>query len=196
MSMSEMPDNIVPHARVRSLRDAIRKVQLGEVERSDVVVELQDAEKARLELLAEEMQDVFREIPDDDDQFTLQIATGSTARFWVDVTSHVVMGGDRKTYRFVKDTRLGRMVVLETASVDDMADCLTEYIAERILEREKAIEGDWLNARLRQANAGAPRRSLRKGRGSSWLALSATFLIGLLMGVLGLFAYAWFANPL
>lgn len=196
MSMSEMPDNIVPHARVRSLRDAIRKVQLGEVERSDVVVELQDAEKARLELLAEEMQDVFREIPDDDDQFTLQIATGSTARLWVDVTSHVVMGGDRKTYRFVKDTRLGRMVVLETASVDDMADCLTEYIAERILEREKAIEGDWLNARLRQANAGAPRRSLRKGRGSSWLALSATFLIGLLMGVLGLFAYAWFANPL
>ncbi|MFD1696299.1 hypothetical protein [Roseibium aestuarii] len=194
--MSEMPDNIVPHARVRSLRDAIRKVQLGEVERSDVVVELQDAEKARLELLAEEMQDVFREIPDDDDQFTLQIATGSTARFWVDVTSHVVMGGDRKTYRFVKDTRLGRMVVLETASVDDMADCLTEYIAERILEREKAIEGDWLNARLRQANAGAPRRSLHKGRGSSWLALSATFLIGLLMGVLGLFAYAWFANPL
>ncbi len=35
--MADMQDNVVPHTRMRSLRDAIRKVQLGEVERSDVV---------------------------------------------------------------------------------------------------------------------------------------------------------------
>ena len=95
--MAEAQDNVVPHTRVRSLRDAIRKVQLGEVERSDVVVELQDTERARLEMLADELKDVFKEIPEDDDQFTLQVVSGSTPRFWVDMTSHVVVGGDRQT---------------------------------------------------------------------------------------------------
>ena len=194
--MSEMLDNVVPHTRVRSLRDAIRKVQLGEVERSDVVVELQDTERARLELLADEMNDVFKEIPEDDDQFTLQIVAGSTPRLWIDVTSHVVVGGDRKTYRFLKDTRLGRVVVLETAEIDDMADCLTEYIAERILEREKALEGDWLNNRLRQV---ALENNATRKSGGNWhpvLIFLAAFAFGMLAGIGGLVAYAWFANPL
>lgn len=193
--MSEMQDNVVPHARVRSLRDAIRKVQLGEVERSDVVVELQDTERARLELLADEMKDVFKEIPEDDDQFTLQIVAGSTPRFWIDVTSHVVVGGDRRTYRLLKDTRLGRVVILETAEIDDMADCLTEYIAERILEREKALEGDWLNNRLRQVAAETAGTRQPKSD-SSWAAGLGLFILGLAFGVIGLVGYAWFANPL
>ncbi|WP_153768026.1 hypothetical protein [Labrenzia sp. CE80] len=194
--MSEMQDNVVPHTRVRSLREAIRKVQLGEVERSDVVVELQDTERARLELLAEEMKDVFKEIPEDDDQFSLQIVAGSTPRFWIDVTSHVVVGADRKTYRFLKDTRLGRVVVLETAEIDDMADCLTEYIAERILEREKALEGDWLNNRLRQvAVEGISAKKPRKAW-HPFLVFILAFVIGLMAGIGSLVAYAWFANPL
>ncbi|WP_346891429.1 hypothetical protein [uncultured Roseibium sp.] len=193
--MSEMQDNVVPHTRVRSLRDAIRKVQLGEVERSDVVVELQDSERARLEMLADEMKDVFKEIPEDDDQFTLQIVAGSTPRFWIDVTGHVVMAGDQRTYRFVKDTRLGRVVILETAEVDDMADCLTEYIAERILEREKALEGDWLNNRLRQVAVGVAESEGSKSR-VSWGAAFGAFIVGLAAGAAGLVAYAWFANPL
>lgn len=193
--MSEMQDNVVPHTRVRSLRDAIRKVQLGEVERSDVVVELQETERARLDMLADEMKDVFKEIPEDDDQFSLQILSGSTPRLWIDVTSHVVIGGDRKTYRFVKDTRLGRVVVLETAEIDDMADCLTEYIAERILEREKALEGDWLNNRLRQV-AIENSSSVKDDDGSSWLPVLSAFAFGALAGIGGLIGYAWFANPI
>ncbi|WP_417672121.1 hypothetical protein [Roseibium sp.] len=192
--MSEMQDNVVPHTRVRSLREAIRKVQLGEAERSDVVVELQDTERARLEMLADEMKDVFKEIPEDDDQFTLQIVPGSTPRLWIDVTSHVVVGGDRKTYRFLKDTRFGRTVLLETSEIDDMADCLTEYIAERILEREKALEGDWLNDRLQRADAEA--KSVRKSQ--AWhpvLLFLVAFIVGMLAGIGGLVAYAWFANP-
>lgn len=192
--MSEMQNNVVPHARVRSLRNAIRKVQLGEVERSDVVVELQDTERARLDMLADEMKDVFKEIPEDDDQFTLQIVAGSTPRFWIDVTSHVVIAGDRKTYRFVKDTRLGRVVILETADIDDMADCLTEYIAERILEREKALEGDWFNNRLRQVAVEAAAAERTKTH-FSWVAGIATFALGMALGAAGLVTYAWFANP-
>lgn len=197
--MSEVQDNVVPHAKVRSLRDAIRKVQLGEVERTDVVVELQDSERARLEILAEELKDVFKEIPQDDEQFTLQIVPGSRPRFWIDVTSHVSIGGDRKTYRFLKDTRLGRMVVLETADVDDMADCVTEYIAERILEREKALEGDWLNGRLKEiadSKYGEDKQEKQRGGTRFFGTVLAAFAVGILSGFAALIAYAWFANPL
>ncbi|CTQ60123.1 MAG: hypothetical protein RIE06_11890 [Roseibium album] len=193
--MSEMQDNVVPHTRIRSLRDAIRKVQLGEVERSDVVVELQDTERARLDMLADELKDVFKEIPEDDDQFSLQIISGSTPRLWIDATSHVAVGGDRKTYRFLKDTRLGRVVILETANIDDMADCLTEYIAERVIEREKALEGDWLNSRLKEVAQESRVVRVRESR-TSWLAVAGAFGIGIAAGVIGLIAFAWFANPI
>ncbi|WP_305987377.1 hypothetical protein [Roseibium sp. MMSF_3544] len=193
--MSEMQDNVVPHTRMRSLRDAIRKVQLGEVERSDVVVELQDTERARLDMLADELKDVFKEIPEDDDQFSLQIISGSTPRLWIDATSHVAVGGDRKTYRFLKDTRLGRVVILETANIDDMADCLTEYIAERVIEREKALEGDWLNNRLKEVAQDSKVVRVRESR-TSWLAVAGAFSIGIAAGVIGLIAFAWFANPI
>jgi len=196
--MSEAQDNVVPHTRVRSLRDAIRKVQLGEVERSDVVVELQDTERARLEMLADELKDVFKEIPEDDDQFTLQVVSGSAPRFWIDVTSHISIGGDRQTYRFLKDTRLGRVIILETPSLDDMADCVTEYIAERILEREKAMEGDWFNNRLRQVSSesGHQAQAARAGAHASWPGVLAGFLIGAAAGMVSLIAFAWFANPM
>ncbi|ADZ69581.1 hypothetical protein SL003B_1152 [Polymorphum gilvum SL003B-26A1] len=191
-----MQDNVVPHTRVRTLREAIRKVRLGEVERSDVIVELQETERARLELLAEELKDVFKEVPEDDDQFSFQILPGSTPRLWIDVTSHIAVAGDRRTYRFLKDTRLGRVVILETAELDDMADCVTEYIAERILERERALEGDWLNTRLRAAVAleGIPKSKV--GDASAWGPVLVAFLVGILAGIAGLVAYAWFANPL
>ncbi|MTH98425.1 hypothetical protein [Roseibium sp. RKSG952] len=193
--MAEIQENVVPHARIRSLRDAIRKVQLGEAERSDVVADRQETERARLELLVEEMTGVFQEIPQDDDQFSLQILPGSTPRLWVDVTSFVVVGADRKTYRFLKDTRLGRVVLLETGDIGDMADCLTEYIADRILEREKALEGDWLNNRLREL-ASQGHAVPVEPRGSAWLSIVGAFALGLAAGAGGLVAYAWFANPL
>ena len=129
--MSRSRDNVVPHAKVRSLRDAIRKVKLAEVERTDVVVDLKESERARLELLAEELQDVFKEVPEDDDQFSFQIVAGNLPRLWIDITSHVAMGRDKRVYRFIKDTRIGRTVILETPELEDMADCITEYIAER-----------------------------------------------------------------
>lgn len=147
---------------VRSLRDAIRKVRTAETERADVVVDMRDAERARLEILAEELRSVFNEVPPDNEQFIFTVSSGTPARLWIDMTSFVVMGRDRRSYRFLKDTRLGRTVILETAKLDDMADTITHYVAERIIERERALEGDWLIKRiLRDEPAPQPRRELR-----------------------------------
>lgn len=206
--MSDNVDNVVPHSTVRNLRDAMRKVRLAEAERTDVIVELQETEKARLDILLEELTDVIAEIPKDDEQFALQTVPGNPPRLWIDLTSHVVMGRDRRTYRFVKDTRLGRTVILETDSAGAVADCITEYIAERIIERERALESDWLLKRLsadaEKALHEAEERKVaeRKAKadtpwiGSTYWTAIGTFLIGLALGIGGLIAYAWFFNPM
>src|SRR5258707_8013767 len=54
----------------------------------------------------------------------------------------------RRSYRFLKDTRLGRTVIRESPNLDEIADTVTQYVAERIIERERAIEGDWVVKRV------------------------------------------------
>jgi hypothetical protein len=189
-------------SNVRHLADAIRKVRIAETERADVVADLRDAERTRLEMLADGLKDVFAEVPEGDDQFVAAIDTGSQPRFWIDMTAFVSMARDRRTYRFLKDTRLGRTVILETADLDDMADCVMHYVAERVIERERALEGDWLLQRAARQDAPVPpRRSARRlvrpepdaatppASHLGWVA--AAFLGGLLVGVVGLLAYAW-----
>jgi hypothetical protein len=187
---------------VRSLKDAIRRVRTAEAERSDVVVELRDAERARLEILADELRGVFAEIPEEHEAFSLSISGGTPPRLWVDMTSFVVMDRDRRTYRFLKDTRLGRTVILETADIGAMADMIVNYVAERIIERERALESDWVLQRpAGREDAGRRRpRSLRDAlepreaetpdrRVMGWIV--AAFLGGLLIGMIGLVGYVW-----
>jgi hypothetical protein len=191
---------------VRSLTDAIRRVRTAEAERSDVVVELRDAEKARLEMLADELRSVFSEVPSDNDTFLFTVAGGTPPRLWIDMTAFVALGRDRRTYRFLKDTRVGRTVILETADVGDMADCVTNYVAERIIERERALEGDWLLDRIKRetpkrnkkresatepapAAALVPATTLRENLNLGWVA--AAFLLGILIGAVVLFGWAW-----
>ncbi|MCC6736919.1 MAG: hypothetical protein IT534_12445 [Bauldia sp.] len=199
---------------VRSLNDALRKVRIAEADRTDGVVDLQEAERARLDILAEELRSVFAEVPADNDQFILKVAGGPQPRLWIDATSFVMVGRDRRTYRFLKDTRLGRTIVLESNSIDDVADTVTNYVAERIIERERAVEGDWLVKRLardgaarrgkgavasddaapafadavRPADRVRPARPL-DGRAAGWVA--AGFLGGILIGVVAVLIYAW-----
>ena len=194
---------------VRSLKEAIRRVRTAEAERSDVVVELRDAERARLEMLADELRGVYAEIPDNDDTFVLNLAGGTPPRLWIDMTSFVVMDRDRRTYRFLKDTRLGRTVIIETPSLDDVADMITNYVAERIIERERAMEGDWLIRRTETTDARGRRREPKPlgralldrpaavapsdGRVTGWVV--AAFLGGLLLGMIALFGYVLLNLP-
>lgn len=192
---------------VRSLKDAIRRVRTAEAERSDVVVELRDAERARLEILADELRGVFAEIPEEHEAFSLSISGGTPPRLWIDMTSFVVMDRDRRTYRFLKDTRLGRTVILETADIGAIADMIVSYVAERIIERERALEADWVLQRpAGREDAGRRRsRSLRDAlappqadtpdrRVMGWIV--AAFLGGLLIGMIGLVGYLWVSAAL
>lgn len=176
------------------LRDAIRKARQHEAERSDVIVDLREAEIARLELLQEALADVFDAIPPDNDLLECALSQGNPPRLWIDVLAYVAMGRDKRTYRFIKDTRYGRQVVLETTQLEEIAARVTDYVAHRLLERERALESDVERAAPRPAPDAAdseppapPRRT-----GLGWAALISTFALGLVIGAVALFAGALF----
>lgn len=125
----------------RRLSDAIRQVKNAAADRDDVVVDMREASRTRLELLAAELEDVFGGVPADDPLFDFAISSGLQPRLWIDATAHVAMGRDRRAYRFVRDTRLGRVVLAETHDIKQAAEAVTRFIAERMVERERLIAG-------------------------------------------------------
>ncbi|MBO6551759.1 MAG: hypothetical protein JJ926_08265 [Roseitalea sp.] len=137
MSADEHKDN--PNTR---LVDAVRQVKIAAAERNDVVVDMKEADRARLEILAQELKPVFDDVPADDERFDFAISSGLQPRLWIDATAHVMMGRDRRTYRFVRDTRLGRTILAEATAVDPVMSAVTTYIAERLHEREMAFAAD------------------------------------------------------
>jgi len=117
-------------------------VKNAAADREDVVVEMREATRMRLQLLAAELAPVFAEVPQDLDIFDFAISSGLQPRLWIDSVSHVAMGRDRRTYRFVKDTRNGRVVLAESPKMEPIANSVTRYVAQRMVEREHLIEGD------------------------------------------------------
>jgi len=199
----EVGDDRSGDGKVRRLSDAVRRVRIAESERADAYADLHDGDRARLGLLVEELGGVFAELPDDEPFFICEVAGATPPRLWIDPTSHVVMGRDRRTYRFLKETRLGRLVLNETDDVVSAADAITDYIAERVVERERTLEGDALIAKLRGAAApsreatsdAAPAGPTGGDRASRIASALTLFLAGFAVGALGLVAYAWFMVP-
>lgn len=139
--MAEAEANVTSITSARRLSEAIREVKNAAADRADVVVELREASRVRLEMLAQELQPVFAEVPEDNDWFDFAISSGLQPRLWIDAISHVTMGRDRRTYRFLADSRLGRTVLAESTEIRPIADQVTRYIAERMLERQRLVEG-------------------------------------------------------
>jgi hypothetical protein len=130
-----------PSDQARNLPQAVRDVKNALADREDVVVDMRDAHRMRLELLATELAPVFADAPADMDNFDFTVSSGLQPRLWIDAVSHVAMGRDRRTYRFLKDTRIGRVVLAESTDMKPVADQVTRYVAERIVERQRMLEG-------------------------------------------------------
>lgn len=138
------------------LAEAIRDVKNAIADRADVVVELRHAQHTRLELLADELKPVFAQADEDDDRFDFAISSGAQPRLWIDAVAHVAMGRDRRVYRFLRDTRNGRVVLAESADMKAIASQVTRYIAERIVERRQVIEDDASRPARAESEADAP----------------------------------------
>jgi hypothetical protein len=179
------PSESQPHR----LKDALRKARVDQAERTGVVVDLHDAEVARLELLDEALDPLFAEIPSEVDLFDRGISRGETPRLWIDPVAHVGMGRDKRVYRFVQDTRYGRKVLAETVNVVEMVDAVTNYLAQRLIERERALADSTMQIPrdLKQEAQFERRRRRRR-------ALKA-FLFGLFAGFAILIAAALIFGP-
>lgn len=124
------------------LKEAIRTARIEAAERSAVVVDLRDAERARLELLNEQLDPLFRDIaPEHIDLFDRGISQGTTPRLWVDMVTHVAMGRDKRTYRLLQDGVHGRRLIAEATEVEPMVTAITQYVARRLVAREQMIAG-------------------------------------------------------
>lgn len=126
------------------LHPSLVKIRDAMAERQDAFEGLREQERALLQALQEELQAFADDVPKDDDWVLLSLSNGEKPRFWVDPTSHVAIDRDRRTYRFLRDTKLGRIVLRESGDVKIVAQAVADMIAERMIERERAVEGDWL----------------------------------------------------
>jgi hypothetical protein len=167
------------------LKDALRQARIDLAERTGVIVDLRNAEIARLELLNEALDRVFADIPPEVELFDRGVAPGDPPRLWIDMIAHVAMGRDKRVYRFLQDTRYGRRVLAESGDVPEMVAAVTGYVARRLVERERMLEGD--SPLIAQDELlRAARRRRRRWR------LFLAFIVGLLIGTTSLFTLAWF----
>ena len=183
------PSNPANDAAPRPLKEAVREARIEAAERSAVVVDLRDAEAARLELLNEALDPVFREIPNGVELFDRGVSRGDMPRLWVDVVAHVEMGRDKRQYRFVQDTRYGRAVIAEAYEISVMAEAVTRYVARRLVERERALADDVWAGQVAADRMARSERSRRR-----WSVL-LTFIVGLIVGAGALLALALLHQP-
>jgi hypothetical protein len=162
------------------LRDALRQARIEAADRTGVVVDLRDAEVARLEILNEALDPLFAQVPEQIDLFDRGVSQGETPRLWIDVVAHVLMGRDKRIYRFVQDTRFGRIVLAESHDAETIVKAVTDYVARRMIEREHALVATPVAV---AAAVERPRRS------RFW-----AFVLGFILGALVLFGFALLAS--
>ena len=176
--MAQAPDSGNESRPIR-LREALRQARIEAADRTGVVVDLRDAEVARLEILNDALDPLFEQIPGDIDLFDRGISQGETPRLWIDVVAHIAMGRDKRQYRFVQDTRNGRIIIAESHEAAAIVQAVTDYVARRMVERERAFS---------PSREPAPAVARPRRRRGVWL-----FLFGFILGALALFGIALYA---
>ena len=179
--VSSGPSHPDRESQSMGLREALRKARVETADRTGVVVDLRDAEVARLEILNEALDPLFEEVPDQLDLFDRGLSQGETPRLWIDMVAHVAMGRDKRQYRFVQDTRNGRIVIAESHEIGAIVQEVTDYVARRMVERERAFS-------VRRGVAAQPSAEPRRRRSGVWL-----FLLGFVLGAAALFGFAFYA---
>jgi hypothetical protein len=140
---SETHLNLVAGAKAGGdLKSALRRARIENAERSNVIAELHGAEVARLEMLQEQLAPVLAQVPEDCELFDVALVPSEHPRLFIDMLGFIEMGRDRRLYRFLQDTRHGRVTLCETEQLDKMVEAITNYIAQRLIERERALAAD------------------------------------------------------
>jgi hypothetical protein len=126
-----------------SLKLALRRARIEAAEQNQAVADLREAEVARLQALEDAIQPVIDQVPAEVDMFEPGILHGERPRLFIDMIGFVEMGHDRRVYRLMQDTRHGRVQIAQSERIDTMTAAIANYIARRLIERERALASDW-----------------------------------------------------
>jgi hypothetical protein len=179
-----MSEQAAEGPRESPLREAVRQARIEMAERTGVIVDLRDAELARLELLNEKLEPIYAELPRGIDLIDRGIVPGDPPRLFIDMVASVTMARDKRVYQFTQDTRYGRRILAESGEPDEIVAAVTKYVARRLIERERILVSDApFVAYERMLDRATRRRRFRRAM--------AAFLAGVVFGAAALFAIAW-----
>jgi hypothetical protein len=117
-----------------ALKGAVRRARVEQAERSHVVAELRGAEIARLEMLFDAFKPILAQAPAEMELFDAGITQGERPRLFIDMIAFVEMAHDRRNYRFIQETRHGRVLLAEgeaTGHCHSVSELDAELFAER-----------------------------------------------------------------
>ena len=156
-SMDDKPQHVPVQP---DLGASIRQARVENAERAEAIAEVRELEIVRLKALESAFEPVVDQAPQGVDLFDLALTQSEHPRLFVDMIAFVDMAHDKRTYRFFQDTRQGRLLIAESQSVDTIVAAVTDYVARRLVERERDLAVD------PRAAAGVPpttRRGERAG---------------------------------
>jgi hypothetical protein len=137
--MDDKPQNVPVQP---DLVASIRQARVENAERADAIAEVRELEIVRLKALESALEPVVDQAPQGVDLFDLALTQSEHPRLFLDMIAFVDMAHDKRTYRFFQDTRQGRALMAESQSVDAIAAAVADYVARRLVERERALAVD------------------------------------------------------
>jgi hypothetical protein len=134
-------DDIVmdPNQAAIALATAMNQARIDLSDREGVKSEARTYGAARLEALRKKLAPLYAAIPRDVEMFDLGLVAQERPRLFVDIIAFIEMNCDQTAYRFLQETRAGRVTLAETGDDKVIIDHVTRYVARRLVEREGAL---------------------------------------------------------
>ena len=137
--MDDKPENVPVQP---DLAASIRQARVENAERADAMAEARELEIVRLKALESALEPVVDQAPQGVDLFDMALTQSEHPRLFLDMIAFIDMAQDKRTYRFFQDTRNGRVLMAESQSPDTIVAAVADYVARRLVERERALTAD------------------------------------------------------
>jgi hypothetical protein len=134
--MDDKPENVPVQP---DLAASIRQARVENAERAEAIADLRELEIGRLKALESALESVVDQAPRGVDLFDMALTQSEHPRLFLDMIAFIDMGYDKRTYRFFQDTRQGRVLMAESQSADTIVAAVADYVARRLVERERAL---------------------------------------------------------
>jgi hypothetical protein len=96
--------------------------------------------KARLDVLRKKLKPLYDAIPQDVEGVDLGVVREDKPRLFLDMISFIDVSEESKKFRLIKGGRNGPQVLHETSDETALISRITDYIAERLIVRERILD--------------------------------------------------------